>query len=253
MRERIVIIFVSILVSLLAVAGIALYVNNVKRQVADERRMVKVLIAEKDIVPGTIFEDLVKDDLVASKSIPKRYLVDGAVASPSRFKGRVTKVAVAKGEQLTFAKFETSISKAAFTIRLKPDMRAISIPYDEVKCVAGAIRAGDRVDVVITVGKEETGDDSFSKLTLQNIEVLALTDAVDPPRAGQGQQEGAALAADRETQAVKKTITLAVQAGDVEKLVYGELRGRVWLALVPTKNQAAQTSPVIWNTIHDTK
>lgn len=241
MKGRILIAVFALLTAIIAVIGITAYVGGVRQQVANEAKSVNVVVADKDITAGTTFDDLIKNDMVSVKNIPKRYVTADAIGSTSELKDRITKVDVGKGEQLTLNKLESSIKTAELTVRIKGDMRAIAIPYDEVKGVAGALKSGDKVDVVATFDKEVAGVDT-TKTILKNIEILNVAAAM-PDTFSEKKNNGllASSSSSSTSQPVKKTVVLAVPAADIDKLVFAEKKGTVWLALVPSKSTDVPT------------
>lgn len=60
---------------------------------------------------------------------------------------------------------------------LNNDMRAVSIPVDQVTSVGGTIRPGQRVDVVVSYETRGEGNERipFTELLLQNVEVLSVS------------------------------------------------------------------------------
>ncbi|MFZ3063270.1 MAG: Flp pilus assembly protein CpaB [Actinomycetota bacterium] len=246
MKARAMVIVIAVVLGLIAVIGVAAYVGRVKSQVADEGRRVNVVVAEKEITAGTSFDDLLKNNMIKVRSIPKRYVASDAVYAPWQVKGRITKAYIGKGEQLTQNRFESSLKTAAINLRISESMRAVAIPFDEVKAVAGMIIPGDKVDVVATFDKEIAGTDT-TRIILQNVEVLSVTGSESVTT--QGGKPGVAAASSSQTSSVKKTIVLAVSATDVEKLIFAEKKGSVWLALVPTKASTVQTSGQTINSV----
>lgn len=240
MKARIMIIITAVLLGVLAVAGVAVYVSAVKNQVAAEGKTVNAIVADKSIPAGTTYDELIKNDMVSLKKIPKRYLAAGAVQSTAQLAGRTASVDIGQGEQLTTGRFASSLTSGDVRIRIKNDLRAIAVPYDDVKAVAGSIAAGDLVDVVVTFDKDVAGTDT-TKTILTNILVLSVGNNLTEPPPSNNQSGGMQANASTAT-TVKKTLVLAVPAADVEKLVFAENKGVVWLALVPAKAQTVVTS-----------
>lgn len=242
MKGRMTIIAIALVMALVAVAGVATYVTGIQRQVNEGSKSVGIVVAEKDISPGTTGDSIIKDGMVTIKMVPKRLVAEGALTSTSAIEGKTVKVAIGKGEQITNTKLDSSLRTAALTVRVSGDMRAISIPVDEINGVAGALTAGDKVDVTATFDKETTGTD-VTMTILRDIEVLEVSWS-SPPKTSQS-NSGVALASDNTSQtssSVKKTVTLSVNVADVEKLVFAERKGTVWLSLVPTKSKTSPTA-----------
>jgi len=58
-----------------------------------------------------------------------------------------------------------------------PGMRAMSLPVDEVADISGFVKPHTRVDVVVTLSTNESHP--FSKIVLQNVEVLAVEQQIE--------------------------------------------------------------------------
>jgi pilus assembly protein CpaB len=105
-------------------------------------------------------------------------------------------------------------SLAALT---EPGMRAVSVRVDEAREVAGFVRMGDRVDViVIRTGSGNEPNSSYADVLLQGVKVLAT-----------GQ-----IANDRqEHPTVVQTVTVEVSTEQAQKLILAERVGTLSLVL----------------------
>jgi pilus assembly protein CpaB len=99
------------------------------------------------------------------------------------------------------------------------DKRAMSVKVDDVIGVAGFIKPGDRVDVMVTIepeGGKQTN--MMSKMILENVKVLATGTQME--RKGK----------DEEPKPVQ-VITVEVNVEEAEKLALASTQGRLRLAL----------------------
>jgi Flp pilus assembly protein CpaB len=100
---------------------------------------------------------------------------------------------------------------------ITPGMRAMSVAVDEVGDISGFVKPHTHVDVLIAVSG--TGPDNnkpYSKIVLQNIEVIAVEQQIDK---GKDEPE------------VAKVVTLLVTPHDAEKLGLASREGIVRLAM----------------------
>ncbi len=242
MKSRFVMVIVAIVLGLVAAYGVAVYVKGLKSKVENEQKLVKVLIAKEKIPAGTAFKDINKKNMASYREVPNKYRVYGAITSPDHIDSQVLAVPVSKGEQLTKDKFKVS-NRAGLSFAIPNDHVAISIAVDEVKGVSGMIKAGDFVNVIATLSNQTNGQKvDMSKIILQKVRVLAVGSTIAPSegraeepktvssRMGSGQSSG------------KQTITLSLGAGDAEKLVFAEEKGKVWLTLLPAKDAVPVTT-----------
>jgi Flp pilus assembly protein CpaB len=96
-------------------------------------------------------------------------------------------------------------------------MRAVSVPVDEVSDVAGFVLPHTRVDVLVATQGGEGGDNkAFSKVILQNVEVLAVAQEVEQKK-------------DEPT--VVKVVTLLVTPQESERLALASHSGTLRLAM----------------------
>lgn len=116
------------------------------RQQAAETRM--IVVASRDIPVRTkITADmLTKTTRTASEVDPQ------ALTDPKQAVGDTALVAMPQGATITSMKVGQP-AEVGITVRLKPGMRAVSIPVDRVKAVSNLVQPGDRVDVMASVNR----------------------------------------------------------------------------------------------------
>lgn len=177
---------------------------------------VQVLVANADLSWGTKLKpEMLQLQEFQTGSVPEGHFTDGDSAND-----RVLLVDIKRNEMLLESKLApigtTSGGVAAVTDINK---RAMSVKVDDVIGVAGFIKPGDRVDVMVTVepmpGKPEH---AVSKTILENVKVLAAGTQME--RKGK----------DEEPKQVQ-VITVEVDAEEAEKLALASTQGRLRLAL----------------------
>jgi len=95
-------------------------------------------------------------------------------------------------------------------------MRAMSVPVDEVADIAGFVQPHMRVDILVAVSGTGPGEPSFSRIVLQNIEVLAVAQEIEHVK---------------DEPLVVKVVTLLVTPDDAEKLTLASHEGMLRLAM----------------------
>ncbi len=236
MKSRITLIIVAVILALLATLGSTIYLQNLKAQIVRGNEMVKVFVAKTATSPGSTVEDLLNQDKIGTTSIPRRYLVTGAITNAQGLTKKVLLVPLTKGEQLTDSKLGDS-GGSGLSVRIPNEMVAIALPVDDVAGVGGQISAGDTVSLIATFTPGPNGVDT-SRMFLSGISVMATTASSSTTSSDQKTsvgQSGATL--------FKKTITVAVTPQDAERLVFAAETGHVWVALQPAEEKApSQTS-----------
>ena len=174
---------------------------------------VQIVVAARAMPVGSL---LTKDD-VKLVSWPARAVVPGSFTATDAVTNRGLIAPVAENEPLTESKLAAAGSGAGLPPTIPQGLRAISLRVNEVVGVAGFVVPGTRVDVLVTLRK---GEDSQSRLILNNITVLASGTRIDQVKA---QQEG---------QPIPTTVvTLLVTPQDAERLALAASHGSVTLVL----------------------
>ncbi|MBW6468711.1 MAG: Flp pilus assembly protein CpaB [Coriobacteriia bacterium] len=244
MRSRLVILVVAVVLGLIAAAMTGRYLASLERGVAAEDEPIEVLVAQEEIDRGMSAEEILEAGLVVRESIPRRYVAEGAVSSPASIEGQVLAEQLTAGEQVTQARFRFP-SQAGLAFSIPDDFVAVTIANDAVKGVAGLVKPSDHVMVVVTLDPGPDGE-AVTQVLLPRARVLAVGSAVGTESSqpatggGGGGLVGAQQGGEQQT---ASTITLALSPADVEKLVYAEEKGSVWLALLgSTDAQTPETA-----------
>jgi pilus assembly protein CpaB len=204
---------------------------------------VSVVVAAQDIALGTA----VSADLITTQERPAADAVDGFTSADSVL-GSVTRQPVTRGQMLRASDFQSGTGGTSIVAALRPGLRAIAVPLDEVTAVAYLVQPGDYVDVLIAVedldglnpvvkavasplpGSTAAPDpyvlldqylnNTSVKVLVQNVQVLA-TQVADPTEANGG----------RPSVAQAFLAVLAVSPQDAELIRFAQLDGHVSLVL----------------------
>lgn len=99
---------------------------------------------------------------------------------------------------------------------IPPGMRAMSVSVDEVADIAGFVKPHTRVDVVVAISGPGQQSRAFSRIVLQNIEVLAVAQQIEK---GKDEPE------------VAKVVTLLVTPHEAEELGLASREGTLRLVM----------------------
>lgn len=231
MGTKIGLVVIAVILAVVATAGSALYLNTLKSEVEKGNEMVNVYVAQQKINAGTTIKELTDKGLVKSESMPRRYMVKDAMTSLDGQGDQVIGVAMSKGEQLATSKLRQA-GGGTLSGRIPKGYLALSIPIDEVVGVNGEIGVGDHVTIIAT-SHPDSKDEGITKIILQGVEVLGIQ------MTSVGQKNGV----NQGQAGVKTTVTVAITPGDSEKLVLGEEKGHVWLALHPAGDTTQTPTP----------
>lgn len=146
-----------------------------------------------------------------------------AFISLSEVVGKRAKEKIIEGEQVLKDRV-VGEEKSLLSYSIPEGMRAVTINVNEASEVADFIRPGDYVDIIATFDKYEYEDNKSkiiyprtTRTILQNMLILGMGQLQDIPEKGRP--------------GLPKTVTLAVNSEEAEKLVFGEENGVLRMAL----------------------
>jgi pilus assembly protein CpaB len=206
-----------LLAGLAAMLASVMVYSALKRREAEVQNAmshnVEVVVAAMDLPLGTKIEiGEVKTARWSADSLP-----DGSYTDPKQVIGSYVKNSLVANEPIVQAKLFTGDKTAGVMPLLIPfGMRAVSVPVDEVSDVAGFVLPHTRVDVLVATQSEGAGDKAFSKVILQNVEVLAVAQEVEQKK---------------DEPEIVKVVTLLVTPQESERLALASHSGTLRLAM----------------------
>jgi pilus assembly protein CpaB len=197
-------------------AAIVVFTAISRRESEVQRAMahtVEVVVAAKDIPLGAkLATDDVKLIRWARDSVP-----EGAFTDPQAVAGSFAKGEFVANEPLVGSKlFMGEKTSGVMPLLIPPGMRAMSMPVDEVADIAGFVEPHTRVDILVAVTGTGPNQGSFSRIVLQNIEVLAVAQEIQHVK---------------DEPEVVRVVTLLVTPTDAEKLDLASHEGMLRLAM----------------------
>jgi pilus assembly protein CpaB len=228
---------------------------------APEVRQVFVIMAARDIpelVP-------VSADALVVKPFPADFVPPGAIAAPEQAVGKFTTTRIVKDQIILNSQLSPTRRAGNVAASVPKGKVAIAFPGNDILSSIGAIRAGDRVDILLSLAlptqqsvapgapPAQTNQSQVSststisvQTTMQNVEVLAVG------------QEATAPSNERSVTGIGGrnpglVITFLVDHQDALVLKFiKDSGGVIDLALrSPDDNQAIQTDAVTLSTIYD--
>lgn len=225
--KGIIYIGLAVLAGLVATVSIHRYVS-VKTRVV-EKPTARVLVATADIAPGTALTSTV----VKTVSWPQELVPPGAPASFEAVKDRVLIIPVSKGEPILLSKLAPEGTAAGLSGLLGDGKRAMTVRVDDVSGLAGFVKPGDHVDVLMSIAVPGQSEEHYSKTILQNIVVLSSGQIWEQQQKDQ-------------KPVIVNTVTLEVTPEQGEVLNLASTQGKIRLALRSRNNlEVAQTSGVV--------
>ena len=177
-----------------------------------EVKSYQVAIASKALAVGTM---LGPSD-VKLVAWPASNPVAGGYSKIEEVVNRGLIAPVVENEPLTSSKVAPIEAGAGLAPTIATGMRAISVKVNEVIGVAGFVVPGTRVDVVVTIGRQ---DDSISRVIVSNAQVLTAGTKYDQDSAKDGKPVPSSV------------VTLLVTPPDAERIALASTEGSIMLAL----------------------
>jgi pilus assembly protein CpaB len=223
-NRTLVLLAVALAFGALAVTGARGYIaerlNAERQRLNPPRTMTEVVVAKRDLPPGAA----VDADTMAVRSMPSEFVPGGAV-SPAAFDelaGSRLVQAMRSGEPLLPASVEPA-RDGAFSTRIRPGIRAMTIQVDEVNSVSGMLQPGDRIDLMFTVRPPVVAGtspaDEITATLMQDLAVLAT---------------GSQVAASADPAAIGRpftAITVEVSPEQAQRLIVAQRSGRLTATL----------------------
>ncbi|MFZ0887145.1 MAG: Flp pilus assembly protein CpaB [Candidatus Binataceae bacterium] len=194
-------------------ASFVVYSALQKREAEVQKAMaqtVEIAVAAQDLPLGAkIDAGSVRMARWSRDSLPA-----GSFTDPSPVINAFVKSSLVENEPLVATKlFMGEKTAGVLPLLIPPGMRAMSVAVDEVSDIAGFVLPHTRVDVLVAMSNS-TGP--FSKMVLQNVEVLAVAQEVE---------------GKKDEPQVVKVVTLLVTPEEAERLALASREGSLRLAM----------------------
>ncbi|HML60508.1 MAG TPA: Flp pilus assembly protein CpaB [Solidesulfovibrio sp.] len=246
-------ILISLGVALFALLLVYSYIYKKEKELLSLATPIKVVVAAKDIPEGVLLDET----SVATVEVPKKFVQPGALTRSAEALDRIAAVPMLKGSQILDSLFRPAAEEGVAR-KIPADKRAYSIAVNDVTAVAGLVRPGDFVDVLVTAqtGSVQQGrsvpDGSIARVLLQNILVLAVNQrstAGAGPRVTPSQQAAGGLASGVAPENQKgpdalRTLTLALGTEEVQKAALAQEIGSLSVALRSSWQKAEAPLPL---------
>jgi len=226
MKTRLIGVILAVVLALAGTVVLTGYVRGADARASAGAEFVPVYVVNAQVAAGTKGEDIEK--FITQTQVPALAAVPGRVKTLPDLAGRVADVALLPGEQLLEARW---VDPAALTARgevaLPDGMQAVTVALPVEHVVGGTVKAGDTVGVLIsaTMSTPEGTDTPVTRQVFHRVLVMAVRLGTSTQAAGE-----ASTSSDPVDMVM---VTLARLTPDVERLVWGQEFGSIWLTLEP--------------------
>ncbi|KFF68188.1 Flp pilus assembly protein CpaB [Pectobacterium brasiliense] len=218
---------------------------------------IAVLVAAKDLHPGDFIDPASLRWQITEEPVSRTFNFIRGKDSQTLLLGATLRETIAEGAPLTSNVLVKPNEPGFVAAVLRKGMRAISVPTSAVASNAGLVTAGDRVDIILSMKRDDQAELPPSRLQpivmpllasqtiVRDLRVLALnerTDAPIYPRTDVSAEDGSGLdataksresatAGTRSRTATYQTVTLEVTPQQAEVLAVAKELGMLHLAL----------------------
>ena len=233
--------YAAIIVALLSTFGVyrVLEVTKANARVATA----PVVIAQKDLTEGASIDRMA----VVVAQWPVGTIPAGAFTSIDSVAGRVTRVAVFKGEALVPGRLAPDGTGPGLEVKITPGKRAFAFRINDVSGIAGLIQPNSRVDILVVINSgAEKGN--VAKLFMENMRVLAIGAVAQ--RTEDGRQINAAVCTVEVTPEQGEKLAIATTQGQIQLMLRGygdpdsaKTAGATTAQIVSTLNKSTPVQP----------
>jgi pilus assembly protein CpaB len=212
------VIFVALAGLAAMLASVVVYSALKKREAEVQRAMARtvyIVVAASDLPLGTkIDPGELKLARWSADAIP-----EGSFTNPGQVAGAFVKNQFVTNEPIVATKlFLGQKTAGVMPLLIPPGLRAVSVAVDEVSDIAGFILPHTHVDILVALANQGQGgsDKPFSKIVLQNVEVLAVAQEIEQKK---------------DEPELVKVVTVLVTPQDAERLALATREGALHLAM----------------------
>lgn len=193
-----------------------------------------IVVAARDIPARTVLTE----DMLTFASVPMDNVHPQAVTDIQPVVGKVLQYPLVAGEPLLQPKLAEVQDSLGLESQVPAGTRAISVEVNDIRGSAGLINPGDKVDVYAAFEASRTGE-NMGFLVLQDVTVIAVAQELTPPDPNSVPEDGAdPSATDSKGNDRTRTVTLAVQPDQAERLVMSDILGTLRLGLRNSKDSS---------------
>ena len=112
---------------------------------------VLVVMASRDVPDGTA----ITADELTMQAFPSDFVPHGAVANPEQAVGKYTTTRITKGQIVLSNQLSDTLRAGNLSLSVPCGMEAVALPLSDLMSMNGAIKAGDHVDILLTIDLKE--------------------------------------------------------------------------------------------------
>lgn len=206
--------FIAIIVSVVLAGLVYSYLSGLQTETKETSGGVQgsVVVATMDISKNAI----VKADMVKMISVDAETIQKDVCRDINDVVGKITNDAIYSGDQINKRRLLDDQKMVGFIGAIPEDKRAVAVSINDVTGVAGFLKPGNRVDIMLVTNADKT---IKGKLLLQDMLLLAINKSHDVDKKEGGEQMALA--------------TFAVSPEEAIRLAVAQKQGELYLSLRP--------------------
>lgn len=230
MRHRSLAMVGAIVLALIGTFTIVSYVQGADDRALAGESVVKVLVVQEQIPPGTPAVDL--GDRVALEPVAEKVKADGAITNVKQLGSQVASATLVPGEQIVEARFvAASAYRASGTAVTVPEgLLQTTVALDPQRAVGGVLSPGAKVAAVASFTDPDQSSIILHKVLVTNVQ---LAEDQDDGSTNTDNADSSNQTKPGEAPTGQLLVTLALDAAAVERVVFAAEHGTLWLSLDP--------------------
>lgn len=239
----------AVLLAAVGASGLVAFVKGAEDRALAGERLVDVLVVKERIEAGTSVDEMKGD--VRIEQVPAKTRAEGALTDLADVPGQVASVDLFPGEQVTGQRMITSaeFGRTGGQIDAPDNLLEVTVSLAPERAVGGVIRPGSTVGVVASFEAFDSSaptdvdgvivpqggkTPNSTHLILHKVLVTNVQSAgVFQGPGGLGGEDEAEDGAPAQGPTENLLVTLALDAGAVERVVFAAEHGTIWLAYEP--------------------
>ena len=174
-----------------------------------------VVVAARDVPEGERLDRLA----LAVNQWPQGTIPQGAFSNPDLLVGRVTRVAVFRGEAIVPGRLAPPGTGPGIEVKITPGKRAMAVKINDVVGINGLIQPNSRVDVLVTLKEDMAQTKQRAKVFMSNMRVLSVGTEMD--RGDDGKPINATTATLEVTPDEAERLAVAMNQGTIQLVLRG--------------------------------
>lgn len=231
MGRRVALLTAAIVIAAIGTTLVYLYAKQANDRAIADARPREVLVASALIPAGQTAEQALAAGSLVTQSIPEKSIATGAVGNVEALAGKVAIGPIYPGQQILTQLFGDTAG-AVTGITIPKGLLAASFSFGDTARVAGFVQPGSKVAVFLTSPAASDDEQPTTRLLLDGVQILAVGPQTITPPADPTKANPEVLP--------RATMTIAVTQDQLEKLVFAQTQGELYLGLL---NDASEVAP----------